>query len=466
MKLHFFGATRQVTGSCYMLEAGALKILIDCGMYQERDFVSRNWDPFPFSPDSIDAMIVTHAHLDHVGLIPKLVKEGFDGDIFLTPPSRELAKIVLEDAAHIQEEDAAYKRKRHQREGRKSRRPVVPLYLPADAAEAIALFRPVPCDQAFKINKAVSATFRHAGHILGSASVEIRVQEGVDTRTLVLSGDLGQWDKPLVHDPALFDYADYVVMESTYGGRCHNDSGDIEDQLAEVINATVSAGGNVLIPTFAVERAQELMYHIGELVRQDRIVHLMCFLDSPMAVNVTEVFRQYRGELDEAAQAVIDSGNRLFSFPGMQLVRHVHESKAINRISGSCIIMAGSGMCTGGRIKHHLVTNISRPNSTVLFVGYQANGTLGRRIVDRQPTVRIHGKEHEVKARIAQIYGLSAHADNDDLIRWLAAMNSSPKRVFLTHGEEDSALALKSSIQDQLDLEVEIPNYKSSFDLE
>jgi len=466
MKLQFFGAARQVTGSCYLLEAGALRILIDCGMYQERDVLSRNWDPFPFAPDSIDAMIVTHAHLDHVGLIPKLVKDGFDSDIFLTPPSGELAKIVLEDAAHIQEEDAAFKRKRHEREGRKSPRPIVPLYVPADAAEAVALFRPVGYDQSFQINKVVSATFRNSGHILGSACVEIKVQEGMNERTLVFSGDLGQWGKPLVQDPVLFDRADYVVMESTYGGRCHNDAGDIEDQLADVINATVAAGGNVLIPTFAIERAQELMYHIGELVRQDRIPNLMCFLDSPMAVNVTDVFRHFRGELDEQAQAVIDAGNRLFAFPGMLLVRHVHQSKAINRISGSCLIMAGSGMCTAGRIKHHLTQNISRPNSTVLFVGYQAHGTLGRRIVEREPSVRIHGKEYEVKARIAQIHGLSAHADHDDLMRWLARMNGSPKRVFLTHGEEDAALALKSSIQDQLGLDVEIPNYRSSFDLE
>ena len=232
MKLHFFGAARQVTGSCYLLEAGALNILIDCGMYQERDFLTRNWDPFPFTADSIDAMIVTHAHLDHVGLIPKLVKEGFHGDIFLTPPSRALAKIVLEDAAHIQEEDAAFKRRRHERERRKSLRPIVPLYTPADTAEAVALFRPVVCDKTFKINKAVSVTFRNAGHILGSACVEIKVQEGMNERTLVFSGDLGQWGKPLVHDPVLFDRADYVVMESTYGGRCHSDYGDIEDQLA------------------------------------------------------------------------------------------------------------------------------------------------------------------------------------------------------------------------------------------
>jgi len=449
-----------------MLEAGGLNILIDCGMYQERDFQNRNWDPFPFAPESIDAMIVTHAHLDHVGLIPKLVKEGFAGDIYLTPPSSELGRIILEDAAHIQEEDAAFKRKRHEREGRTSPRPVVPLYVLADAHEALALFRPKRYEETFQINKAVAVTFRNAGHILGSASVRIQVQEGMDERTIVFSGDLGQWDKPLIHDPGLWDRADYVVMESTYGGRCHNDSGDIEDQLADVINEAVAAGGNVLIPTFAVERAQELMYYLGELVRHDRIPHLMCFLDSPMAVNVTDVFRQFRDELDERAHAVIDSGEHLFAFPGMQLVRHVHQSKAINRISGSCIIMAGSGMCTAGRIKHHLARNLSRPNCTVLFVGYQAQGTLGRRIVEREPIVRIHGKEQEVKARIAQIHGLSAHGDNDDLVRWLAGMDGSPKRVFLTHGEEDSALALKSSIESELALHVEIPNYKSCYDLD
>jgi len=465
MDIHFYGAARQVTGSCYLLEAGNLRILVDCGLYQEREFISRNWEPFPFDPSSVDVMVLTHAHLDHVGLIPKLVKEGFGGDIFMTPPTRELARIILTDAAHIQEEDAAFKRKRHAREGRASPRPVVPLYVLDDVNEALRQFRIVECGETSELDKNVSFTLHEAGHILGSTSVAFHVREGTETRTVLFSGDLGQWDKPLVNDPSCIETADYVVMESTYGDRRHADNGPIEDQLADVINSTIDAGGNILIPTFAVERAQELMYYIGKLVRNDRVPNLMCFLDSPMAVNVTEVFRAGRHELDAEAQAVLNAGESLFAFPGMKLVRHVSDSKAINRIRGSCVIMAGSGMCTAGRIKHHLVRNISRPESTIAFVGYQADGTLGRQIVDGRSRVRILGKMREVKARIAQIHGLSAHADSDELLRWLSCIEQ-PKRIFLTHGEEKAALTLRDIISHGNGLDVEVPNYKGAYELD
>jgi len=321
-------------------------------------------------------------------------------------------------------------------------------------------------NQPVQLNERVAATFHDAGHILGSAMIELTVRENGDTRTIIFSGDIGQWDKPIIRDPSLFDRADYVVMESTYGGRNHEATGDIEDQLCDIVNSTVKAGGNIIIPTFAVERAQELMYHLGELVRQDRIPNLLIFLDSPMAVNVTDVFRRHRDCMDEEAIQIIESGQRLFKFPGMHLVRSTNESKAINRIRGSCIIMAGSGMCTAGRIKHHLVKNISRPESTLVFVGYQAAGTLGRLLVDGRDVVRIHGEKREVNARVTQIHGLSAHADQKDLLRWIGHLEAPPRRVFLTHGEEESITRLGEEIGSRLGWSVEVPAYQDEYELE
>lgn len=466
LSLQFLGATRQVTGSCYLLEANGTRILVDCGMFQERDYQSRNWAKFPVEPDTIDFLLLTHAHLDHSGLIPKLVREGLRCPILTTAASRDIAEIILEDAANIQEEDAAYKRKRHEREGRTSAYPETPLYRVRDAEAALPLFKPVPYASPQALHEQLTVTYHDAGHILGSALIEIVANRNGETRTLVFSGDLGQKNKPIVCDPSTLARADYVVMESTYGGRRHENTGDVEDQLARIINETVEAGGNIVIPTFAVERAQELMYHVGRLVYAERIPHLMAFLDSPMAVDVTEVFRRHRELMDDDARDRLDAGEKLFRFPGLKLVQTAQDSKGINRIRGSCIIMAGSGMCTAGRIKHHLVQNISRPESTILFVGYQAEGTLGREIADGRKTVRILGSPREVKARIEQITGLSAHADHDGLLDWLGAFESPPRRVFLTHGETAAAEALAQAIQKQHDYEVTIPTYRQTIELD
>ncbi|MCP4246259.1 MAG: MBL fold metallo-hydrolase [bacterium] len=466
MKLRFLGATRQVTGSCYLLEAGGLRLLIDCGLFQEREFQGRNWEPSPASPQTVDALLLTHAHLDHSGLIPKLVRDGFAGRILTTAASKELAAIILTDAGKIQEEDAAYKRKRHKKAGHTPPRPVVPLYTAEDVEAALPLFEAVRYDEIVQLNANVSVTYRDAGHILGSALLEIEVRENKRTRTIVFSGDVGQRDKPIIRDPTPVDRADYVIMESTYGGRDHGPNGEVQDQMAEVINQAVEAGGNIVIPTFAVERAQELIYHLGELRRDKRIPHLMIFLDSPMAVNVTDVFRRHREYLDEEAMEVIESGNRLFKFPGLTLVRSKAESKAINRIRGTCIILSASGMCTAGRIKHHLAKNISRPESIVVFVGYQARGTLGRLLVDGRTEVRIHGRQHEVRARVTQIHGFSAHADQGGLLEWLGALESPPQRVFLTHGEEQAANALADAIRGKWSWPVDVPEYRSEYELD
>lgn len=466
MRIHFVGANRQVTGSRYLLEVGGMRLQIDCGMFQEREYLPRNWETSPIPPEDIDFLLLTHAHLDHCGLLPRLVQRGFDRPIYATPASIDLAEIILKDAAKIQVEDARHKRKRHRRENRKREHEARPLYTPRDVPDTMALFRAAQYHEPVKLSPEVAATWHDAGHILGSAILEITARENGEQRTVIFSGDVGQADRPILRDPELLERADYVVCESTYGGREHESSDDVDNHLAREINDTVERGGNILIPTFAVERAQELIYHLGRLVRQKRIPQLMCFLDSPMAVDVTDIFREHRDCMDDEAKKIISEGKSLLRFPGLKLVRSSRESRAINTIRGSCVIMAGSGMCTAGRIKHHLIRNINRPESTVLFVGYQAHGTLGRQIVQGDKEVRILGNHYPVKARVSQVLGLSAHADHPGLIRWLSHFKPAPRKVFLTHGEEDAARALAADIDADIAQSVEIPEYQSTFELD
>ncbi len=459
MHIQFCGANRQVTGSCYVVDAVGMRLVIDCGMFQERAFIGRNWDDFPFDPTSIDAMLLTHGHLDHCGRIPKLTRDGFTGRIVTTRPTVELTEIVMLDSARIQEEDVKYKRKRHERENRKSKHPYVPLYTVADAEAAAKQLEGVTYDEPVRLSNHISARFLEAGHILGSSMIELTVEDSGQTRRVLFSGDIGQWDKPLIGDPSLVDRADYVVMESTYGDRDHDDTEEIDDQLERIINDTVRAGGNLLVPTFAIERAQELIYHLSRLRRAKRIPRLPIFLDSPMAINVTEVFRRHRTFLDEEANELLNDGDNPLDFQGLVLSRTVDQSKAINAIRGTCIVLAGSGMCTGGRIKHHLVQNIGRPESTVLIVGYQAVGTLGRSIAQGDPEVRIHGLMRPVRAAVRQLHGMSAHGDHRALLRWLEALDQPPRKLFLTHGEEEVSLHLADEIREKWRWDVEVPEY-------
>jgi metallo-beta-lactamase family protein len=465
MRIQFLGATKQVTGSRYFIELGDLRLLVDCGMYQERAHLGRNWEPSPVPPNHLDYVLLTHAHVDHCGLIPKLVRDGFHGKVLSTAATRDLAEIVLKDSAHVQAEDVLFKQKRHGREGRKGPFPLVPLFNPADVEHALQRFDSVPYDRPTRLAENVAVTFHDAGHILGSSMLEITARANGDSRTIIFSGDIGEWNKPIIRDPTLFSRADYVVMESTYGDREHDGIERVEEQLAEAINSTVARGGNIVIPTFAIERAQELMFYISRLVRQDRIPHLMVFLDSPMAVDVTEVFRRHEDCMDEETVKMLESGEPPCRFPGLRLVRETSESKAINRIKGSCIILAGSGMCTAGRIKHHLVNNISHRESTILFAGYQAVGTLGRLIVDGNKKVRIHGAQHQVKARVAQIHGLSGHAGQKSLLRWIGGFQNPPRRVFVTHGDEDASTHLADMIRAQHGWPVDVPGYRDEHQL-
>jgi len=465
MKLKFLGATRQVTGSSYFLDVGGVKILIDCGLFQEREYSYRNWEAFPVPPDQINYLLLTHVHLDHSGLIPKLVKEGFSGDILLTPASKELFPIVILDSARMQEEDAVFKKKRHDAEGRNGPHPEIPLYTVHDAEKCFHLLKDVPYEEFLPLNDRVKVCFHDAGHILGSAIIEIIAQNESGSRNIIFSGDIGQWNKPLLGNPSVFDRADYVVMESTYGDRNHDNSQDIDDKLCKIVNDTIKAGGNVLIPTFVIERAQELLYHLSRLAHEKKIPYVVTFLDSPMAVEITKVFERCKKYFDKETLKLFKDGQSPFDFPGLKLVESVEASKAINLIKASTIIIAGSGMITGGRIKHHLAREITRPESTLLFVGYQAIGTLGRQILDGVSPVRILGRSYSVRMKIEKIDGFSAHAGMNDLQRWLSNFKSPPKHVFLTHGEEESILSLENYLHSKGGWEVSAPTYMEEFNL-
>lgn len=448
MKLHFFGAARQVTGSSFGLESKDLRILVDCGLYQERPSLDRNWEAFGFEPETVDSVLLTHAHIDHCGRIPRLVAQGFGGTILATAATTDLAKITLLDSAHIQEEDAAFKRRRHRREGRQGPHPEIPLYTVADAERSFPHFEAVAYDAPTRLDRRTTARFRDAGHILGSAMIELEFREdGGPPRRIVFSGDIGPWNKPLMRDPSVFESADVVVMESTYGDRDHADPAPVDEMLAEVVRSTAARGGKVVIPAFAMERAQEVLYYLGRLLREVRIPQLPVFLDSPMAVEVTRIFSRYPSYLDDEAKALLRTGKNPLEFPGLRLVRTVEESKAINRLEGPSLILAGSGMATAGRVKHHLANMIERPSSTVLFVGYQAPQTLGRLILDGAAEVRILGRMYKVLARVARVNGFSGHAGRSDLLRWLAAFRSRPRAVFLGHGEEPTTLAFAAELE-------------------
>jgi metallo-beta-lactamase family protein len=372
---------------------------------------------------------------------------------------------MLRDAAEIQAEDLGYKQKRHAKEGRKSPHPYEPLFTEADVDRMLPLLRPCGYGEPVRVTPAVTARFFDAGHILGSAMIQLDATENGVTRRIVFSGDIGQWNKPIIRDPSLLPSADFIIMESTYGDRLHEQAGDIESQLATVIHETAGRGGNVVIPTFALERAQELIYHLGRLVRAGRVPDLPVFLDSPMAVDVTGIYHRFHDYADEAMWQMINSNQPPLRFPGLTMTRTADESKRINGLKQPAVIMASSGMCNAGRIKHHLKNNITRPESTILFVGHQGEGTLGRLILDGRPIVRIHGKEFVVRAKIAQIYGFSGHADHDGLMRWISNFKTRPSRVFLTHGEEQVALKLAAEIQQRLGYATDVPPYQSAAEL-
>jgi len=466
MKLRFLGAAQNVTGSRHLLEADGIRLLVDCGLYQERQFLARNWDPFPVSPSSIDAVLLTHAHLDHCGLLPKLVREGFRGKIYCTQATAELAEIILLDSAKLQEEDAEHKRKRHERTGKKGPYPEVPLYTIQDALNCFPHFEPVEYGQIIDIAEGIEVSFWEAGHVLGSSTIRVSAGKGRRRKTVLFSGDIGRPDRPIIHDAGLPGHADYVVIESTYGDRIHHRTQEVKKQIAEVINSTQKRGGNIVVPSFALERSQDILYYLNELLMEDAIPHLMVFLDSPMAAQITEIFRRHPELFDKDMSRLIENHQSPFDLPGLKITATSDESKAINHIKGTVMIIAGAGMCTGGRIKHHLANNISRKESTIMFVGYQSIGTLGRLIADGIKNVRILGQKYKVKAHVVKIQGFSAHGDKNELLAWLEKLKKAPKQVFVVHGESKSALAFGKFVRQKTGWNTVVPEYNQTIELD
>lgn len=471
MKIGFHGADRGVTGSCHLVECAGTRMLIDCGLYQGgREIEEENAEPFGFDPESIDVLLLTHGHLDHCGRIPLLVKRGFRGEIVTTAASRELTRLVLLDSAHIQEEEAARRARRaarkHKKHGNRHNKnkidEIAPLYTALDALDSCDRFgRMVDYAKPIDVAPGVRATFFDAGHILGSANVLLELTEKRRRRRVLFSGDLGSVGRPILRDPTPPPGVDVVVMETTYGDRSHKPLGPSVDELYEAISDTFDRGGNVIIPTFALERAQEILYYLREGVEAGALPSsIPVFLDSPMAISATEIFKRHPECYDAETCEVFSEGRDPFQLPGLHFTRQVPESAEINRISGGAVIMAGSGMCTGGRVRHHLRQHLGRPQSAVIFVGYAADGTLARQIIDGASVVSIHGEKISVRAAIHTIGGFSAHADQGELLAWQE--RAAPTTTYLVHGDPKVKKHFAARLKNT---RVEMPKLHEEFDL-
>jgi metallo-beta-lactamase family protein len=447
MHLQFYGAAGEVTGSCHVLVVRGRTLLLDCGLIQGGDEPdARNREPFPFDAARIDAVVLSHAHIDHCGRLPLLRRRGFRGPVYATAACRDLARILLADSAYMGEREAERAR-RHREQGRRgaAQRPIEPLYTVADAAETIGQFRTLRYDHPTEVLPGVRVTYRDAGHILGSASVLLELEEDGVRRRLLFSGDIGQYDSPILRDPGAADAADIVIMESTYGDRLHRERSDTLEEFGRILLEARRGGGNVLIPAFAVGRSQEILYELATHFEAWRLADWNVFLDSPMAIEASAVYWKHPELFDEEASAALREARGLPPLPNLTLCRTAEESMQINRLRSGAIVIAGSGMCTGGRIVHHLKHNLPRPECNVIFTGFQAVGTLGRAIVERREHVRIHGEAVPVRARVHTLGGFSAHGDQADLLRWHAGLGGRPQ-TWLVHGETVGATGLRDAL--------------------
>jgi metallo-beta-lactamase family protein len=457
LSVTFLGAAKNVTGSRHLVEADGTRVLVDCGLYQERQNAARNWESFAVPPSSIDAVVLTHAHIDHAGWLPRLVRQGFRGLTHCSLATSEIVPIVLADAAHLQAEDVAWKKKRHAAEQRQSVHPVEPLYEESDVDTACQSLRGMPFGENQRIAPGIDATLLPSGHILGASMVLLTHR--ASGKSVLFSGDLGRPGRPLVPDPAAPPKADWVVVESTYGDRIHEDSVDVATQLGDVVNATIKRGGTLLIPCFAVERAQELLFHLQQLRKHHRIPQVPVFLDSPMAIRMLKVFGHHPEALDAQSRGRMAAGDSPFKLAELRLCSTREESKRINEVTHPAIIIAGSGMCTGGRIKHHLAMQLDNELSTLLFVGYQASGTLGRLILDGARQVRLFGGYRPVCMQVAQIHGFSGHADQRELLDWLGKIPGGPQNVAVVHGGSQVTTQFAGLVASHFGCGVTVPEF-------
>ena len=468
MKIKFCGAATGVTGSCHLLSTENHKILLDCGQFQGgKAQEALNEEPFPFDPTEIECVILSHAHIDHCGRLPLLVKRGFRGTIYCTDATADLLDVMLKDSGFIHEKEAEWQSRKNERAGRK---PVEPLYTVKDSEETLKYVKPVMYDQLFEINDEMKIVFNDAGHILGSAITELWVTEDDNVYKTVFSGDLGVLDRPILRDPTIIKKADYVIMESTYGNRLHPENSTSIEQLLDIVIKTTRRGGTVVIPSFAVGRTQELIYEFNRFYLErpeykDELEKLTVYIDSPMATTATEVFRRNAQVFDEETKAYILNGDNPLDFPNLRFTRSIAESQALNADRKPKIIISASGMCEAGRIRHHLKHNLWDPKSSVIFVGYQAEGTLGRMLTEGQKDVVLFGEAIHVNAEIYNLEGFSGHADKEGLLGWLAGFQVKPKQLFLVHGEPESKEALAASIRERLGYDPVVVTGVSEFEL-
>lgn len=461
MEIRFLGAAREVTGSCFQLLSNGTQILVDCGMRQGVKKNNHSGDSaFSFNPVEIDYVLLTHAHIDHSGLLPRLVKEGFRGKIFTTPATADLIKVMLLDSANIQEKDAEWMTKKSFRAGRDEN--FYPLYNVSDVEMTMPLVTEMPYGVPGKLGNDMGFRFTDAGHILGSGSVDISYQGETGAKNIIFSGDIGKPDNPIIADPVHSKAADYVVIESTYGNRMHKNMDDSVNELVDAINSTFKKGGNVIIPTFAIGRTQDLLYIFNNLVRSGKLGKIDVYVDSPLAEEATKIYLAHPEVYDEEARKLFgQKGARALK---LHFVESIEQSQRLNRIRSGAIIMAGSGMCEGGRIRHHFKHNIWRPECSIVFVGFQANGTLGRKIVDGADKVNIFGEDMAVRAKIYTIGGFSAHGDQKDLLDWLGVFKNRPE-VFIVHGEENAALDFEQAVKEKFGFTTHVPKQGEAFQI-
>ena len=474
MNITFLGATKTVTGSNFLLEGAGKKIIIDCGLYQGKAKEEReNFQGFPYDVHDIDFVLLTHAHIDHSGKTPKLYVDGYRNKVIATKATCDLCSIMLPDSGHIQEMENEWQNKKRKRVGKPE---LPPLYTAQDALDCLEIFSPVSYDEIIELTPEIHARFNDAGHMLGSSIIEIWIKEDGEEKKIVFTGDLGNNDLPLLDSPTMIESADYLVMESTYGGRLHMRNEDKAEMFLNIVAETLDKGGNVVIPSFAVGRTQEILYELNQLketrtdeeflIKYEKLMKAPVYVDSPLAISATEIFRMNTNLFDEEVRNQIERGDNPLEFPGLKFTRTADESRALNEITTPSIIISASGMCEVGRIKHHLKHNLWNPNSTILFVGYQAPGTLGAKIVNGEKKVKIFGEEIAINARIEYIEGYSGHADQEWLMNFIYSFFTKPKHIFLVHGEPEGQEVLKQKILDETGIPVTIPEFGDVYELD